>query len=330
MLRQVLTESLLLVIGGAVGVAMAGAAVGAIVAASPAGLSRVDVIAVDTPILLFAIVLTTVTSLVVGLLPALQASGQGSLHLNLGTARVAGGRRRIRSVLVGAQVALALVLLSGSGLLLRSMRQLLAVSPGFDAQGILTMQVQASPRRYTEPGAVDHYFDDVRAAILRVPGVTEVALTSQLPLSGDHEAYGVTLASPPDVAPAERREIFRYAVSPGYLELLRIPLKAGRTLTAADRDGAPRSVVVNEAFVRRYFRDRDPIGERLWIGATTGEPYTVVGIVGDVKQLSLAGDTPDAVYTTPGQWRFAHHTQSLVVRGSTDIATLAPAVREAV
>ncbi|MBX3134074.1 MAG: ABC transporter permease [Gemmatimonadaceae bacterium] len=331
LLRQVLTESLLLsLIGGAVGVAMAGAAVGAIVAASPAGLSRVDVIAVDTPILLFAIVLTTVTSLVVGLLPALQASGQGSLHLNLGTARVAGGRRRIRSVLVGAQVALALVLLSGSGLLLRSMRQLLAVSPGFDAQGILTMQVQASPRRYTEPGAVDRYFDDVRAAILRVPGVTEVALTSQLPLSGDHEAYGVTLASPPDVAPAERREIFRYAVSPGYLELLRIPLKAGRTLTAADRDGAPRSVVVNEAFVRRYFRDRDPIGERLWIGATTGEPYTVVGIVGDVKQLSLAGDTPDAVYTTPGQWRFAHHTQSLVVRGSTDIATLAPAVREAV
>lgn len=331
LLRLVLTESLLLsLIGGALGVALAIAAVGAIVAASPAGLARVAVISVDTPILLFALILTTVISVVVGLLPALQASGHGSLHLNLGAARVTGTRRRIRSALVGAQIAFALVLLSGSGLLLRSMRQLLAVSPGFDAQGILTMQVQASPRRFAESDAVDRYFDDVRAAVLRVPGVTDVALTSQLPLSGDRDAYGVTLTTPSDAAPSDRREIFRYAVSPGYLELLRIPLRAGRMLTASDRDGAPRSVVVNEAFVRRYFGNRDPIGERLWIGATTGEPYTVVGVVGDVKQLSLAGDTPDAVYTTTGQWRFAEHTRSLVVRGSVDVEALAPAVREAV
>jgi putative ABC transport system permease protein len=331
LIRQVLTESLLLsLLGGVLGVAVACAGVGAIVAASPAGMVRVEAITVDPPILAFALVLTTVTSIAVGLLPALHASGQGSLLAGLGAARVTNGTHRLRSALVGAQIALALVLLSGSGLLLRSMRQLLAVSPGFDANGVLTMQVQASPRRYGEPGAVDRYFEEVRAAVLRVPGVTEVALTSQLPLSGDNDAYGVAFATPSVVPLAERRAVFRYAVSPHYIELLRIPLRAGRTLAESDRDGAPRSVVVNEAFVRRYLRDRDPIGERLWIGAADGEPYTVVGVVGDVKQLSLAGDTPDAVYTTTSQWRFDQYTRSIVVRGVVEADALAPAVRDAV
>jgi predicted permease len=331
LLRQVLTESLVLsLLGGALGVATATVAVGALVAASPAGLARVDAITVDAPILVFALVLTTLTSVLVGLLPALQASAQGSLRMSLGAARATRGRQRIRSGLVGAQVALALVLLSGSGLLLRSMRELLAVSPGFDATGVLTMQVQASPRRFTEPGSANRYFEDVRAAIRRVDGVTEVALTSQLPMSGDNDAYGITLAVPPEVAPTEEREIFRYAVSPGYLELLRIPLRAGRTLTEADRADAPRSVVVNASFARRYFGDRDPIGERMWIGPRDGEPFTVVGVVGDVKQMSLAGDTPDAVYTTAAQWRFDHHTMSVVLRGRAGVETLAPAVREAI
>lgn len=331
LLRQVLTESLLLsLLGAIVGVALASGAVAALVAASPRGLARVEAIAVDGPVLGFALVLTTVTSVAIGLLPALSVSGQENLLMNLGTARSTRGRHRVRTLLVGAQVALALVLLSGSGLLLRSMQRLIAIPPGFDASGVLTMQVQASPLRFTEPGAVDRYFDAVRAAVTQVPGVTAVALTSQLPMSGDHEAFGVTLASPPEVPPPERREIFRYAVSPGYFELLRIPLRGGRTLTERDRDGAPRSVVVNESFARRYFPDRPPIGERLWIGGADGEPYTVVGVVGDVKQLSLDGETPDAVYTTPSQWRFDEMTMSLVVRGAGDVASLAGAVREAV
>jgi hypothetical protein len=101
-------------------------------------------------------------------------------------------------------------------------------------------------------------------------------------------------------------------------------------LTGADRADAPWAVVVNESFARRYLRDRDPLGQRLWIGPTDGQAYTVVGVVGDVKQLSLAGDVPDAVYTTPAQWRFAQHGMSLVVRGTGDAAALVPAVREAI
>jgi predicted permease len=166
--------------------------------------------------------------------------------------------------------------------------------------------------------------------VQRAPGVTQAALTSQLPMSGDHDAYGVTLESPPEIAPTDAREIFRYAVSPGYLELMRIPVRAGRVLTAGDREDAPWAVVVNESFARRYLRDKDPIGQRLWIGPTNGQAYTVVGVVGDVKQLSLAGDVPDAVYTTAAQWRFDDHVMSLVVRGTADAGALVSAAGAAI
>lgn len=332
LVRQVLTESVLLsLVGGAIGVALASVSVGALVAAAPAGMPRVHAIEVDWPVLLSALVLTTFTGIAVGLLPALQASGQDSLAIDLGTTRVVGGRRRmLRSGLVATQVAFALVLLIGSGLLVRSMQRLLAGSPGFDAGGVVTMQLQVSPRRYSDEGAARRFFDEVLEAIQRVPGVTQAALTSQLPMSGDHDAYGVTLESPPESAPSDRREIFRYAVSPAYLELMRIPVRAGRTLTAADREDAPWAVVVNESFARRYLGDADPIGQRLWIGPTNGQAYTVVGVVGDVKQLSLAGDVPDAVYTTAAQWRFEELTMSLVVRGTQDAGALVPSLREAI
>jgi putative ABC transport system permease protein len=332
LIRQVLTEALLLTtLGGAIGVAIASASVGALIGATPAGMPRVDAIAVDWTVLLSAMLLTTCTGLVVGLLPALQASGQDRLAIDLGTARITGGRRRLlRSGLVASQVAFALVLLTGSGLLVRSMQRLLAVSPGFDAGGVVTMQLQLSPRRYADEGEVHRFFAEALDAVQQVPGVTHAAFTSQLPLSGDHEAYGVTLESPPEVPPIDHREIFRYAVSPGYLELMRIPVRAGRSLTGADRVDAPWAVVVNESFARRYLGDRDPLGQRLWIGPTDGQAYTVVGVVGDVKQLSLAGEVPDAVYTTTAQWRFAQHGMSLVVRGAGDAAALVPAVREAI
>lgn len=332
LIRQVLTESLLLsTVGGLLGIALASVVVGGIVAASPAGLIRVQAIVVDRPVLVFALVLTTLASIAVGMLPALQASGTDNHMLDLGAARVTGGKRRgLRGGLVAAQVSLALVLLAGSGLLLRSMQRLLAVAPGFDAEGVVTMQLQASPRRYAERGSVGRYYDEVRETVRRLPGVAEVAVTSQLPMSGDNDAYGVTLESPPEIAPTDGREIFRYAVSAGYLELMRIPLRTGRTLSEVDREDAARSVVVNESFARRYFRGRDPIGQRLWVGPADGEPYTVVGVVGDVKQLSLTGEVPDAVYTTPSQWRFDQYVMSLVVRGSVSAEALAPLVRDAV
>lgn len=332
LIRQVLTESLLLsTLGGILGVVVATVSVGAIIAASPTGLPRIQAIAVDRPVLLFALALTSIVGLVVGLLPALQTSGQEQLAIDLGSARITGGRRRmLRSGLVGAQVALAFALLTGSGLLLRSMQRLFAVSPGFDARAVVTMQIQASGRRLAADGATRRYFDEVLEAVRQVPGVSEAAFTNQLPMSGDHDSYGVQLESPSEVAPGDEREIFRYSVSPGYLELMRIPIRAGRALSATDRTDAPWAVVVNESFARRYLHDKDPIGQRLRIGPVDGPPYTVVGVVGDAKQLSLAGEVPDAVYTTAAQWRFEENVMSLVVRGSARPEALVPSVRAAV
>lgn len=331
-IRQLTTESLLLVtIGGALGVAVATASVRTLVAMAPVGLPRVQAIIVDRPVLAFALGLSLLTGIVVGLVPALQLWGLDRTAGELGSARFTGGRRRIlRSALVASQIGLAFVLLVGSGLLFRSMQRLIAISPGFDARDVITMQLQASRRRHAEDGAAHRHFDAVLDAVRRVPGVTAAAMTSQLPMSGDRDAYGVTLENPPEVAPTDHRDIFRYAVSPGYLEVMGIPLRAGRTLDANDREGAPRAVVVNESFARRYLPNRDPIGQRLWVGPTAGEAYTVVGVVGDVKQLSLAGEVPDAVYTTATQWRFEDLAMSLVVRGEPDAESLVPAIRTAI
>ena len=332
LVRQLATESLLLAaLGGMLGVALAAAGVRALVAAAPDGLPRVHAIAVDLPTLAVATVLTMVTGILVGVVPAMQHSAQDHLAMDLAAARTTGGRRRtLRSALVASQVALALMLLVGSGLLLRSMQRLFAVSPGFDARGVVTLQLQLSPRRYGDEGSARRFFDAVLEAVRNVPGVTEAAFTSQLPMSGDNDAYGVTPESPPERPAADRRDTFRYAVSPGYLELMGIPLRAGRLLDGQDRTGGLPVVVVNESFARRFMGEGDPIGRRLWIGPTDGQPYTVVGVVGDVKQLSLAGEVPDAVYTTAAQWRFDDLAMSLVVRGTSDAEALIPAVRQAI
>jgi putative ABC transport system permease protein len=332
LIRQLTTESLLLAaLGGMLGVTLAVAGVRALVAAAPGGLPRVHAIAVDWPTLAVATVLTAVTGILVGVVPAMQHSAQDHLAMDLSAARTTGGRRRtLRSALVASQVALALVLLVGSGLLLRSMQRLFAISPGFDARGVVTLQLQLSPRRYGEEGSARRFFDAVLEAVRSVPGVTEAAFTSQLPMSGDNDAYGVTPESPSERAAQDRRDTFRYAVSPGYLELMEIPLRAGRLLDGKDRTGGLPAVVVNESFARRFLGAGDPIGRRLWIGPTDGQPFTVVGVVGDVKQLSLAGEVPDAVYTTAAQWRFDDLAMSLVVRGTTDAEVLIPAVRQAI
>lgn len=332
LIRQLLTESLLLAaIGGALGVGVALLGVRGLVALGPAELPRLEAIAVDPAVLLFAFAITTLAGLACGLVPAVRAAGHDRRDLQGGSRGAIGGRhRRVRSALVVVQVALALVLLTGSGLLLRSMQQLFSVSPGFEAADLVTMQIQASRHRFAEDGATNRFFADVLDAVRRVPGVTDAALTSQLPLSGDHDSYGVHFESSPPQRPDDDRGAFRYAVSPNYMAVMGIPLRAGRMFTEEDHADAPRVAVINESFARRQLAGLDPIGQRLRIGPLDGPPYTIVGVVGDVRQLSLAAGVPDAVYTTASQWRFEDNVMSLVVRGRDDVATLVPAVREAV
>jgi len=330
LIRQVLTESLLLAaLGGVAGMAVAMLGVRALVALSPPGLPRAGAIAVDGTVFAFGLGITTLIGLAFGAIPALQATrGSARAGLQHGSRRTDGGHRRTRSALVVAEVALALVLLVSSGLLLRSLQRLFAVAAGFDSSRLLTMQVQTSGHRFNSDGTTYRFFDQALAAVRRVPGVTAAALTSQLPLSGDNDLYGVHFDPSPSDDPGEVNGTFRYAVSPGYIETMRIPLRRGRLLDEHDGAGAPRVAMISESMARRRLPGRDPIGQRLHIG--DGPLYTVVGVVGDVKQMSLALNEADAVYVTATQWRFADNVMSLVVRARGDAAALAPAVRQAV
>ena len=332
LLRQLLTESLLLaVVGGAIGMAVAIVGVRALIALSPPGLPRAAAIGVDGRAFVFGMVVTTVIGVAFGLIPALRASRTDPHdHLQRGSRRTSGSHLRTRSVLVVAEVALALVLLAASGLLLRSLQRLLSVPPGFSSAELLTMQVQTSGRRYASDSTTYRFFAEALEAVQHVPGVRAAALTSQLPLSGDAEVFGVHFESSPSQRPDDDRSAYRYAVSPGYIETMRIPLKRGRALTEQDRAGAPLVVLISESLAKRRFPGLDPIGQRLRIGPMDSQPFTVVGVVGDVKQLSLTVTQPDAVYTTASQWRFAANAMSLVVRAHTDAASLAPAIRAAV
>jgi putative ABC transport system permease protein len=197
LIRQMLTESLLLATtGGAFGILMAEYGVGALVALSPPGLPRVNAISVDGTVLIFALVITTLIGLMVGLIPALHAS-RNDLHTGLqqGSRRTVGGHQLTRRALVVAEVALALVLLIGAGLLLRSLQRLFAVDVGFDASHLLTMQVQASGHQFDDEAATHRFFEQALEAVRQVPGVTAAAFTSQLPLSGDQDQYGVHFES---------------------------------------------------------------------------------------------------------------------------------------
>jgi putative ABC transport system permease protein len=329
LIRQLLTESLLLAgLGGLIGVVVAVLGVRAITALSPPDMPRGGAIQINADMLAFAMTVTTLVGLAFGLAPALQAARTDDQKTLQPGARSTSGHRRSRSVLVVAEVALALVLLVSSGLLLRSLTRLFAVPVGFESTRLLTLQVPTVGHRYDQDTtAVFRFFQETVESVRSVPGVAAAAMTSQLPLSGDHDEYGASFEASPTQA-AETYGVFRYAVTPGYLETLHIPLRAGRLLDEHDDAHAPLVTLISESLAKSRFQGSSPIGQRLRIGPAG--PYTIVGVVGDVKQMSLALNESDAVYLPVTQWRFVDRVISLVVRTGGDPAALAPSVRQAV
>ncbi len=331
--RQLLTEVLLLAwAGGAVGTVAAVYAVAGVVAVCPPELPRVDAIHVDRHVLAFAIAVTTIVAAIVGLAPTLHAfSDRLRAGIGSGSHGATGGRQGTRRVLVVAEVALALVLAVGAGLLFRSVDRLFAVSPGFDASDVLTMQVQPVRRQPVTGGPPDRSFERVLTSVRQLPGVETAAGASQLPLSGDYDAYGMEFEKNDG---ASSGPAFRYAVTPDYFRAMRIPLRRGRLLDEHDTDGRGVAIVISESFARREFADRDPLGARVHIGSDIGRgdrPWaTIVGVAGDVKHSSLAVGTEDAFYVSTRQWPWPDQALSLVVRTRSDAAMLAPAVRKAI
>jgi putative ABC transport system permease protein len=346
LIRQMLAEGLLLAfIGGTLGIAIAWFGIQAIVALSPVDLPRLSAIRIDGTVLVFALGITTLVGLLVGLLPALHAGANDpQAAIQESSRTVARGHHFTRRILVVAEVAISLVLLVAAGLLLRSIKKVFSVAPGFDQARLLTMQVQDSGRR-TIPGpsspandransdALAGYYDAALKSVRAVPGVEAAAFSSQLPLSGDDDVYGVEFESLSNGASSDAA--FRYAVSPGYCEAMHIPLRRGRYLDERDKPGAPVAVVISESLASRFFAHADPIGRRVRLGPDAGDPTkpwsVIVGVVGDVKQTGLAVTGDDAFYIANKQWQWFDPAQSLVVRSNgSDPASLTREVKEAV
>ncbi|HLZ42156.1 MAG TPA: ABC transporter permease [Candidatus Sulfotelmatobacter sp.] len=330
LIRQLITESLLLaLIGGAFGLLVTQGGIHLLVALSPAGLPRVSAIHMDSAVLAFTLAVTLFIGVVVGIIPALHASRR-DLHesLQLSSQRSAGTHQVTRRVFVVAEVALALVLLVSAGLLLHSLRRLFAVPAGFDASGVLTMQVQTYGYKYHEDRVRHQFFEQALEVVRQVPGVTAAAFTSQLPLSGDSDAYGARFE---EDGPEAATPVYRYAVTAGYFETLHIPLLRGRLLDEHDTAKTLPVMVISESLARRRFQNGDPMGKRVRVGGLDTSPmYTVVGVVGDVKQMSLGLNDDDAVYTTATQWHWADGTRSLVVRMHGDPAGYVSAIEKAI
>jgi putative ABC transport system permease protein len=336
LIRQLLTESVVLALfGGALGMIVATFGVRALIVLSPPTLPRLDAIRLDGAVFAFALGTVALVGVVVGLFPALQlARGSLGTGLQQSSRRTAGDHGSARRALVVTEVALALMLLVSAGLMLRSLERVFAVSVGFDPANLLTLQVQQSGHRFDTDSVRFWFFEQALEAVRRVPGVEGAAFTSQLPLSGDLDIYGVHLESDRD--PTDVGAALRYAVTPAYFAVMHVPLRHGRLIDVRDGPGAPRVALVNESFARRRFPKGDAIGQRLRFGPEEGDWYTIVGVVGDVRQASVALVQSTAIYVSPSQWHWVDPLMSLVVRVACasvdrcDAARLAPAVRRAV
>jgi len=297
--RQLLTESVVLAsVGGALGVVAAYWAIALLKRAAPSVLPRLEMVGVDGWVLAFIVGVTIVTAIATGLLPAVRAARPNltdSLKEGTGGAGTGRGRQRIRAVLVTGEIALAVILVVGAGLLIRSLWQLRAVNPGFDPEGLVTFFISPSPR-VQDPASLTALYERIEEAARALPGVTSVALTNFPPLSSGGLPSPVEIPGrAPD--PLHDPQVWFFTVSPGYFRTMRIPIRRGRGFIGADLTSGT-AVLVNEAFVRAFWPGLDPIGRQVTLHKAVqgrsdfGEPMpsTVVGVVGDVHHFGL--DTP--------------------------------------
>jgi predicted permease len=328
--RQILTESVVLSLGGgAAGILIAWLGTRALMALAPGGLLSADSIHTDGWVLAFAFGVTLLSGLLFGVAPAIQGSARRLQNdLRAGSRALIGGRGRLRPVLVVTEVALAITLLAGAGLLLRSFARLTTVDPGFRPAGASTFSLSLSPLRYDGPAKQEQFGRTLLSRLDRIPGVSASAISFGLPLSGSSFGFTFTIAGRGEQSGAEEPRAQVRIASPGYLGAMGIPLLRGRWFTDDDRRGAPPVVVISQETARRYWPNEDPIGQRIGTGWGSGDQTfggTIVGIVGDVHQLSLASPPTRHIYGPIAQHPLDEMT--VVVRSSAPTATVLSAVR---
>ncbi|MFI4944621.1 MAG: ABC transporter permease [Burkholderiales bacterium] len=332
---QLFTESVLLaLVGGVLGVLLAGVAVDALLALSPENVPRLAEVRIDRGILAFAVLLSLVTSVAFGALPALQMSRRAtSQSLRQGSRGVLGGARTgLRGGLVIGQIALAMVLLAGSGLLLRSFTLLRQVDPGFDAKSALTFRVSLPESAYPEDAKLIAFHRRLDERLSAIPGVREVGAVSGLPLVGGTFVIAFAVDGRPEVPLGQQPSLQVAVATAGYLKTMGIEVVRGRGFDARDEDKAPQVVLLSEAAVREHFPGEEPIGKRIRLGLGNGRGKKaggeVVGVVRDTRHYGLAKNAPAQIYVAYAQYP----TQSTTVVLRTDVPprSLATAAEAAV
>ena len=330
---QLLAEGLLLaVIGGVAGLIVAKLTLGVLIGQLPPTMPRLGAIRLDRVALLAGAGVTLLLGVAVGLVPALRENGDGVSDALRGGKRLTGGTRHLaRAGMVVSEVALALMLLVGAGLLARSLLRLLAVDPGFDPSHVLTLQTQATGPKYPDSLAVYANHDRVRAAVAALPGVERVGTANQLPLGGNVDMYGIRAQDKPLANPELAPYADRYVVSPEFMDAMGIPIRRGRGFTAADNsDRAPFVAIVSSGLASRIWPGENPLGKRIRMGDPNGPWRTVVGVVANIHHRALDASDASQIYLPERQWQFADNSVALVVRTNGDPAPLARAVRAAV
>ena len=312
-IRQLLTESVLLsTIGGILGLAIGAAGVRALLAVNPGDIPRIGpdgaAVTLDWRVLAFTVLLSLATGVLFGLFPAIQAS-RTDLNVTLKESGSRSGsslrQNKARGLLVVTEMSLAIVLLVGAGLLVRTFSALRSVAPGFDPHNVLTMDTSLTGTHFNHTTAIASMTRETLDRIHAIPGVDAAAATSYLPLQGGL-GLGFTIQGRPLTDGREHGGAAWNYVTSRFFDVFKIPIKRGRAFTDRDDAGAPQVVIINEAMAKRYWKDADPIGQRLIIGAGMGPdfaqaPREIVGIVGDARDGGLNNDPGPATFVPLAQ-----------------------------
>ncbi len=340
LVRFFLTESATLAgLGGLLGLLLAWVGIRTLTGMAPAGIPRLDGVGINAPVLAFTAAISVLSGLFFGSFPiARHAAPDIAAILKEGGRSTSSGRarHRIRHLLVVAQIALAVVLLVGSGLMVRSFQRLRAVDPGFDPSSVLTFRVSLPNAEYSDALSAVQFHQEITERIERLPGVLAVGSANGLPLTGVGDAKDPLLSEDHPVSPNELPPIvYVSAMSPGYFQAMRVPLLAGRTMEPSDARNRTGAVLVSAALAHHFWPNENALGKRVYPGLIDDPAwYTVVGIVGDVRANSLRGESPQVIYVptigTNDAASWSPYSMAYAVRTSVPPLSLAPAVRAAI
>ena len=331
--RQLLTESGLLgLLGGAAGLLVARASIGAVHALNPGNIPRLDDIAINLPVLAFTFGVSILTGILFGLAPVIRG-----IKVDLNTSLKAGGRggqtdgglyikrHRLRGLLIVSELTLSLMLLIGAGLLIRSFIRLQNVPPGFATNNVLSMEVAASDPKYRDPKAASNLWRDIDLRVSHLPSVVSEGEANVLPLTGAVGWGGINVEgyNPP---PGQELQVDMRVASADYFQTMQIPLRRGRFFADQDTLDSQQVLIIDEKFAQRFWPDSDPVGHHLWFDPK--KPYTIVGVVGVVKQYGLDTEGKIALYFPQSQ--NADRSMFLVARTATDPEALSSSIVSAI